>query len=212
MKNKSCILENNAREYLSFLSSERKTKAKMNNSNKFIKLNNIESNANNDTIDRAIEYLMERKNNSQPKCFTEMTFKNISAKNNNNNNSNNINGIFEEKKNFVPGFVKTKSSDITNPLFYDNIARQILLAKNKEIMKWNKMKSEYQYNSRNNKLSHSTESFPTAPGKSANPKYYDLGDSNLKDNPILFPRNCIISKGIDYYNLNGVKKKLASMY
>ena len=30
----------------------------------------------------------------------------------------------ENKKNFVPGFIKVRTSDITNPFFYDGVARK----------------------------------------------------------------------------------------
>ena len=92
----------------------------------------------------------------------------------------------ENQKNFVPGFIKVRTSDITNPFFYDGVAKEIM-KRNKEIMEYNLRESERKYN--NNKIRKisriSNDSLPYAPGQITNPDYYNLGDSVLNANPIV---------------------------
>ena len=141
--------------------------------------------------------------------------KNLSPQNKNYNNNNlkrfslkknksvaDMTKIYtEKKKNFVPSFIKVRASDITNPFYYDGIAKEII-KRNREIMEYNIKESERKYNcNKIRKISrNSSDLLPYAPGQITNPDYYNLGDSFLNSNPIVNYRNQGINHIIDYNN------------
>ena len=169
MKNKSSIIENNAQNYLNYLYQNKKLneindKEKVNDYNI---LHNIKNQFSNDLIRK--KYLLQQ---------------NKSATNINTYNMKNINKKEEKKIDFIPNNIKTKGSDITNPFFYDHIAKEII-KKNQEVMDYNIKESENKYIKKRNKLKYLDDKLPLAPGKINNPNYYNLGESVLDKNPIL---------------------------
>lgn len=92
---------------------------------------------------------------------------------------------------FSPKYLKNNGSDITNPNYFDNITKKLILKKNSEILKYN----INAYKSKYNKNFHCKNNFslrknlPLAPGKVNNPRYYFLGESKLIRNPIVNPGN-----------------------
>ena len=184
MRQKSSTIENNAQNYLNYLAQNKKL-YKINNNEK---INNILSYNNNYNNNNYINNLLPlssesrgRKRLYENKSATNI--KSISLRNNNydifNKNKNET-----EKINFIPSNIKARGSDITNPFFYDHIAKEIF-KKNIETMDYNIKESENKYN-KNKKISkYSDDKLPLAPGKINNPKYYNLGESVLDKNPIL---------------------------
>lgn len=174
MKQKSSKIEENTENYLNYLSQERMIN-KMNNS-KTIKQNGINS---------YINY----SHRIQPKTKTNL-FRNKSepelislSSRGFNNEVNNFKTLETEKNNFIPGVIKAKGSDITNPFFYDQVAKEIM-QKNQEVMDYNRKQSENKYKKKiTSKFS--DDKIPLGPEKINNPKYYDLGASSLIKNPIL---------------------------
>ena len=181
MKQKSSTIENNAQKYLNYLSHNKKT-FNINN-----KTNIFENNAYNDNIDiinktlPLSKELKERKNT----LHENRSAKNIISPpliNNINNYNNNANEV--DKKNFIPSNIKARGSDITNPFFYDHIAKEII-QKNQETMDYNIKESENKFIKKKKLFKYSDDKLALAPGKINNPKYYSLGDSVLDRNPIL---------------------------
>ena len=181
MKQKSSTIENNAQKYLNYLSHNKKA-FNINN-----KTNIFENNAYNDNIDiinktlPLSKELKERKNT----LHENRSAKNIISPpliNNINNYNNNANEV--DKKNFIPSNIKARGSDITNPFFYDHIAKEII-QKNQETMDYNIKESENKFIKKKKLFKYSDDKLALAPGKINNPKYYSLGDSVLDRNPIL---------------------------
>jgi len=171
MKNKSSIIENNAQNYLNYLYQNKKLnenidKSKINNE-RYNMLNSIKNQFSDELIGR--KYLLQ---------------KNKSVTNINTFNMKDINKKEDQKMDFIPNNIKTKGSDITNPFFYDHVAKEII-KKNQEVMDYNIKESEYKYIKKRNKLKYLDDKLPLAPGKINNPNYYDLGESVLDKNPIL---------------------------
>jgi len=169
MKNKSSIIENNAQNYLNYLYQNKKLheindKTKIND---FNILHNIKNQFSNDLFGT--------------KCLLKQ---NRSVTNINTFNIKNINKKEDKKIDFIPNNIKTKGSDITNPFFYDHVAKEIF-KKNQEVMDYNIKESENKYIKKRNKLKYLDDKLPLAPGKINNPNYYNLGESVLDKNPIL---------------------------
>ena len=171
MKNKSSIIESNAQNYLNYLYQNKKiheiNDKKKINDDRYDILHNFKNQFSNELIGT--------------KCLLQQ---NKSATNINTYNMKNINKKEEKKIDFIPNNIKTKGSDITNPFFYDHIAKEII-KKNQEVMDYNLKESENKYIKKRNKLKYLDDKLPLAPGKINNPNYYNLGESVLDKNPIL---------------------------
>jgi len=101
----------------------------------------------------------------------------------------------------LPKYGRYKRSDITNPNYFDNILKTLILKKNTNILNYNKnIKRKYP---KRNYLSFDNE-LPLPPGRINNLKYYNLGESKLKSNPIVNPGNHFFSP---YFIENYNKKK-----
>ena len=171
MKNKSSIIENNAQNYLNYLYQNKKiheiNDKKKVNDDRYDILHNFKNQYSNELIGT--------------KCLLQQ---NKSATNINTFNMKNINQKEDQKIDFIPNNIKTKGSDITNPFFYDHVAKEII-KKNQEVMDYNLKESENKYIKKRNKLKYLDDKLPLAPGKINNPNYYNLGESVLDKNPIL---------------------------
>ena len=174
MKQKSSKIEENAENYLNYLSQERIIN-KMNNS-KTINQNGINSYINYPHRIQPKTKISLFRNKSEPDLIT------LSSRGFN-NEVNNFKTLETEKNNFIPGVIKAKGSDITNPFFYDQVAKEIM-QKNQEVMDYNRKQSENKFKKKiTSKFS--DDKIPLGPEKINNPKYYDLGASSLIKNPIL---------------------------
>ena len=174
MKQKSSEIEENTENYLNYLSQERMIN-KMNNS-KTIKQNGINSYINYSHRIQPKTKTSLFRNKSEPELIS------LSSRGFN-NEVNNFKTLETEKNNFIPGVIKAKGSDITNPFFYDQVAKEIM-QKNQEVMDYNRKQSENKYKKKiTSKFS--DDKIPLGPEKINNPKYYDLGASSLIKNPIL---------------------------
>ena len=176
MKQKSSAIENNAQKYLNYITQNQNA---YNISNKRINFPN-NGEYSNDTGPLSNEY------RGRKKFVLE---KNKSACNLNeiplrNNREFAYNTIEVDKKNFIPSLIKARGSDITNPFFYDRIAKEII-KKNQETMDYNLKESENKFIKKRNLSKYSDEKLAVAPGKINNPNYYNLGESKLDKNPIL---------------------------
>ena len=174
MKQKSSKIEENAENYLNYLSQERIIN-KMNNS-KTINQNGINSYINYPHRIQPKTKISLFRNKSEPDLIT------LSSRGFN-NEVNNFKTLETEKNNFIPGVIKAKGSDITNPFFYDQVAKEIM-QKNQEVMDYNRKQSENKYKKKMTSI-FSDDKIPLGPEKINNPKYYDLGASSLIKNPIL---------------------------
>ena len=161
IKSKSQIIDKNKLNYIDFLLKEKERKSLFNNSNR---LNNLKN----------LNYL---------KLSSDKI-----------NNNNYINDINHNNNNYPyshsPKYAKNGGSDITNPNYFDNIAKKLIMKKNKEIVDYN----FHIKNSIRNKNSFSFHrNLPLSPGKINNPRYYYLGESQLIRNPIVHPGNRYLS-------------------
>ena len=181
MKQKSSTIENNAQKYLNYLSQNKISLNLNNKTNYFQNNNNDNISAINNTLPVSNEY-KERKN----RLHENRSAKNINSfpLRNNLNIFNNNNSIEVNKKNFIPSIIKARGSDITNPFFYDHIAKEII-KKNQETMNYNIKESENKFIKKKKLFKYSDDKLALAPGKINNPKYYSLGESVLDKNPIL---------------------------
>ena len=181
MKQKSSTIENNAQKYLNYL-SQNKISLNLNNKTNFFQNNNNDNiSVINNTLPVSSEF-KERKN----RLHENRSAKNINSfpLRNNLNIINNNNSIEVNKKNFIPSIIKARGSDITNPFFYDHIAKEII-KKNQETMNYNIKESENKFIKKKKLFKYSDDKLALAPGKINNPKYYSLGESVLDKNPIL---------------------------
>ena len=181
MKQKSSTIENNAQKYLNYLSQNKISLNLNNKTNYFQNNNNDNISAINNTLPVSNES-KERKN----RLHENRSAKNINSfpLRNNLNIFNNNNSIEVNKKNFIPSIIKARGSDITNPFFYDHIAKEII-KKNQETMNYNIKESENKFIKKKKLFKYSDDKLALAPGKINNPKYYSLGESVLDKNPIL---------------------------
>ena len=90
----------------------------------------------------------------------------------------------EKNNSFIPSLINARGSDITNPFFYDQVAKEII-QKNQEAMIYNIQESEYKLKKKKITSKFSDDKISLAPGKINNPNYYSLGESFLDKNPIL---------------------------
>ena len=176
MKQKSSTIENNAQKYLNYITQNKRPynldnkKNTFSNNGKFF-INNTGP-LSNDSRGRK-KILFENKSAS-----------NIKEAPMRNNGEFAYNTIEVDKKNFIPSLIKARGSDITNPFFYDRIAKEII-KKNQEMMDYNLKESENKFIKNRNLSKYSDDKLAVAPGKINNPNYYNLGESKLDKNPIL---------------------------
>ena len=167
MQKKSSKIEENAENYLNYLSGY---KNNLNNDQNFQNTKNNYLNYSQELLPKN-KYLS--KNRSVPNLFPSTS-----------RNYNNITKVKTEKNNFIPSLVKTRGSDITNPFFYDEVAKEIM-EKNQEVMAYNMKVSENKFRKKLITSKFSDDKIALAPGKIKNPNYYNLGESFLDKNPIL---------------------------
>lgn len=184
MKQKSSTIEENAENYLNYISS----KKKQNIPN--IQLNNPPKEINSYDNYLSYSHRLEPKKNknlfrnkSEPDLISPLSQRNNNAfynyypiKNNKLKES--------AKNNFIPSLIKARGSDITNPFFYDQVAKEII-QKNQEAMDYNIKQSENKFMKKKITPKFSDDKIALAPGKINNPNYYNLGESSLDKNPIL---------------------------
>ena len=105
--------------------------------------------------------------------------------NSNNNDSIRNNESFMER---MPSFKGT--TDITDNSYYDKISKQLILQMNKNYMDYNQNLINKRYSpNAGNKLFLRNNLLAIPPGHISNPRYYNLGESRLRSNPIVNPGN-----------------------
>ena len=160
MKIKSKYIEENAKNYIKYLTSHRNENFfPENNKNTIINDNIPVKNMRNQNI------FQLNKNYSQSFLFTPRNYIN-------------------KKLNFIPNNIKAKGSDITNPFYYDRAPKEIFKL-NQEVMNYNKKISENRYILKKKLHRNLIDELPIGPGKINNPRYYNLGESILEINPII---------------------------
>ena len=177
MKQKSSTIENNAQRYLNYITNN---KSSFNNKKNLLR-NDEEFNNNLNNNLPINNELKGRKTNLYEKTKSAIDINAFPLINNNEYNNQTIE---VDKRNFIPSNIKARGSDITNPFFYDCIAKEII-RKNQETMDYNLKESENKFNKKKKLSKYSEDKLAIAPGKINNPKYYNLGESSLDKNPIL---------------------------
>ena len=103
----------------------------------------------------------------------------------NNNDNIRINNSFMER---MPSFKGT--TDITDNSYYDKISKQLILQMNKNYMDFNQNLINKRYSpNAGNKFFLKNNELAIPPGHISNPRYYNLGESRLRSNPIVNPGN-----------------------
>ena len=178
IKCKSQLIENNKINYLTFLA---------NKGHKMSAINNNEANINHSQISI-----------SQSNDFHNS----FNSENNSKEYSPNIN-IYSYHS---PRYGKNKGSDITNPNYFDDIAKKLIIKRNKDILNYNykAYKQKYDSSCQERNCFSFDKQLPLPPGRINNLKYYILGESRLKSNPIVSPGNRCISP---FFNSNHNKRK-----
>ena len=208
MKKKTSTIESNAQNYLNYLINLKKpfqitnninndnknynliktqnnsnyNAESISNINKSTNLNNLSNTMNNNTIPISNHvpgrknFILGIKSPTETNLFSPR-------------GSLSSNNIFEsekekERENFIASNIKTKNSDITNPFFYNGIAKEIIKLK-QETMDYNKKESENKYKQKKNYLRYSNDDIALSPEKIHNPNYYNIGESHLEINPII---------------------------
>ena len=120
-------------------------------------------------------------------------------------NINNLNILNNENDNnnndYLPRIANFKgNTDITDHSYYDKISKQLILQMNKNYVDYNKNLAIKRYNSNeeNNLYFLRKNKLAAPPQYISNPKYYDLGESKLRSNPIVNPGNR--APIFNYYN------------
>ena len=176
MKQKSSSIEINAQKYLNYITKNKKP-YNINNVNVNLLPNNKEKTTS--TLPLSNDYRFKKNI-----IYENKSASNLNTLSKRNNNIINNNTIEVDKRNFIPNYIKARGSDITNPFFYDRIAKEII-KKNQEAMDYNLKESESKYITKKNLPKYSADKVALAPGKINNPKYFSLGESVLDKNPIL---------------------------
>ena len=209
MKRKTSKIEENAQNYLKFLvkfkksfqinnilTSSQNTTNNNSISNTYINKSSIFYNFNNHTIPISNQFrvrkhfLLGKKSPSEVNIFSPR-------------NSND--SIIEyDKDNFIAGNIKTKNSDITNPFFYNGVAKEIIKL-NQETMDYNKRESENKYKQKKSNQRHLNNDITLSPEKIHNPNYYNIGESSLEINPIINKGHYSISYSRNYNSFNKQK-------
>ena len=174
MKNKSDLIKENALNYLNYISQKNKL-SNTDITNSFEPKINFLNNS--QLLNQPKKILTKNKSLPNIKIpFRNLKKEEIKLKLAETDKNNNIN--------FVPRIIKARGSDITNPFFYDQVARDIM-QKNYEVMNYNLKESENKFFLKKKIPKYSDEKIALAPGKINNPNYYNLGESKLEKNPIL---------------------------
>ena len=115
----------------------------------------------------------------------------LSYDENNNNNFNVVNNDNNRSNDFLPRIPSLKgTTDITDQNYYDKISKQLILQMNKNYMDYNQNIINRRYSPSGNKLLFlKNNKLALPPGHISDPKYYNLGESRLKSNPIVNPGN-----------------------
>ena len=187
MKQKSSKIEENTENYMNYIFQRKRPKPPKDEESNFS--NGID---NYFGYSYKIEPTKKRlmKNRSEP---------NLNVISSNTYNNEIYNNESEKNNNFIPSLIKAKGSDITNPFFYDKVAKEIM-NKNYEVMNYNINESENKLKKKKILSKYSDDKIALDPGKIKNPKYYNLGESFLDKNPILNKGN---SKSPSFsYNAN----------
>ena len=174
MKNKSDLIKENAFNYLHYISQKNKL-SNTDITNSFEPKINFLNNS--QLLNQPKKILTKNKSLPNIKIpFRNLKKEEFKLKLAETDKNNNIN--------FVPRIIKARGSDITNPFFYDQVARDIM-QKNYEVMNYNLKESENKFFLKKKIPKYSDEKIALAPGKINNPNYYNLGESKLEKNPIL---------------------------
>ena len=110
------------------------------------------------------------------------TIKSMNFAKNRNNSSNS----------YFPRILSFKGkTDITDNNYYDKISKNLMLKMNKNYMDYNQniINQRNSPDIRNKLLFLRKNKLSLPPGHISNPKYYNLGESRLKSNPIVYPGN-----------------------
>ena len=135
----------------------------------------------------------------------------LSYDENNINNLHIINNDNNRNNNYLPKISALKgTTDITDHNYYDKISKQLILQMNKNYLDYNqnlinKRYSPYSPNAGNKLFFLKNDNLALPPGHISNPKYYNLGESRLKSNPIVNPGNR--APIFNYYNNHNHKLK-----
>lgn len=208
--NKSSAIETNAKNYLYYI-SRNKHKKKIN-----LKQINLSSdNSNTNAYTNISQKSCENRNDEKSNITRLLKRKNNNPLINSEDNSEEDNFYFNKnisfgndysKKCLLPNIYNIKGTDITDPNYYDKIANQLLRKKNKEISDYNKNLFENKLHL--NKITLKKENqISLPPGHISNPKYYNLGESHLKNNIITNPGNHCISPCVISNNFHKLKSK-----
>ena len=218
MQRKTSTIEAHAQNYLNFLIKLKKPFQINNtpnknisnkilitsrNNNNFQSLSPINNNSspinffNNNTISLSNE-IRGRKHFLKEK--TTPSESNIFSQNNNKNSTENE----TQNENFIAGKINSKHTDITNPFFYNGIAKEIIRM-NQETMDYNRKESEKIYQKKKKNLRYYENDLPLSPEKINNPNYYNIGDSSLEINPIINRGNYSLSYSRNYKGFNRQK-------
>ena len=116
----------------------------------------------------------------------------------------------EKNNNVLPKIYK-KTTDITNPNYYDEVSMQLLRKKNLENLEFNRrlIEDKINVNKSNKIILNKDDEFTLPPGRISNPKYYNLGESRLKNNIIINPGNHCNSPSLFPYNYHKLKSEFA---
>ena len=140
--------------------------------------------------------LLNRQNISNGYNNFENNSLNVDESDINNNdilNNNDIsNGNINRNNSFLPRIQSFKgTTDITDNNYYDKISKQLIIQMNKNYLDYNQnlVNQRYSPNNVNKSLFLKNDKLAIPPGHISNPKYYNLGESKLKSNPIVYPGN-----------------------
>ena len=223
MKKKTSTIESNAQNYLNYLINLKKPFQITNDNNNDNKINNL-INSQNDSNNN-IESVSNINKSSNFNNLSNNNNKTIPISNQIHSRKHFILGIksptetnlfsprgtnkniFEsekEKDNFIASNIRTKNSDITNPFFYNGIAKEIIRLK-QETMDYNKKELENKYKQKKNYLKYSSDNIALSPEKIHNPNYYNIGESHLEINPIINRGHYSMSYSRNHKNFNRQK-------
>lgn len=144
-----------------------------------------------------------KKNNSNSYKILPHSFDKIDILKNNETNNNKIS--------YLPRIQSYKGmTDITDNNYYDKISKQLIIQMNKNYNDYNQnlVNKRYNSNKENKLLFLRNEKIPLPPGHIANPRYYNLGESRLRSNPIVNPGN----RAPIFNNLNNNNHRLKSEF
>lgn len=145
------------------------------------RLNSLNFNNNNNKNELSLGIRMN------PSSSYKSLYENDNLNNNNNVNNNDIrnnNSFFERMPNYKG------TTDITDNSYYDKISKQLILQMNKNYMDYNQNLINKRYSpNAGNKFFIRNNQLAIPPGHISNPRYYNLGESRLRSNPIVNPGN-----------------------